>query len=78
LKEANRVSSELLSPIPGKVLKVLVSVGAMVTEDEELLTIESMKMENNIYAPAPGKVMAIHVKENDNVDVDDLLMVFEA
>lgn len=68
---------ELTSPIPGKIMKVLVSIGEVVNEDDEVMKIESMKMENPIYAPAAGTIIAIGVKENDEVEVDDLLLVIE-
>jgi len=68
---------ELTSPIPGKIMKVLVGVGDVVNEDDEVMKIESMKMENPIYAPAAGTVTTIGVKENDEVEVDDLLLVIE-
>ncbi len=71
------MSVELLSPIPGKIFKILVKVGDAVSEDEELLLIESMKMENPIFAPSNGKIKEIAVKENDEVNVDDLLLVIE-
>ncbi len=77
LEETENVSSELLSPIPGKVLKILVKVGETVGEDDEVMRIESMKMENPIYAPAAGKVKEISVKENDEVEAEDLLLVIE-
>ena len=69
---------ELTSPIPGKIMKVLVGVGDAVNEDDEVMKIESMKMENPIYAPAAGMIEAISVKENDEVEVDDLLLVIKA
>ena len=69
---------ELTSPIPGKIMKVLVGMGDLVNEDDEVMKIESMKMENPIYAPAAGMITAISVKENDEVEVDDLLLVIEA
>jgi len=71
------VSEELLSPIPGKILKILVAIGDTVTEDDEVMKIESMKMENPVYAPVSGVVKEIAVKVNDEVEVDDLLMVIE-
>jgi biotin carboxyl carrier protein len=76
-EEAIYVSTELLSPIPGKILKVLVEVGETVLEDDELIKIESMKMENTIYAPASGRIKEIKIKANDEVEVDDLLMIIE-
>ncbi|MEI6314854.1 MAG: acetyl-CoA carboxylase biotin carboxyl carrier protein subunit [Syntrophus sp. (in: bacteria)] len=68
---------ELTSPIPGKIMKIIVGVGEVVNEDDEVMKIESMKMENPIYAPAAGTITEISVKENDEVEVDDLLLVIE-
>ena len=69
---------ELISPIPGKIMKILVSVGEEINEDDEVIKMESMKMENPIYAPASGKVTEIMVQENKEVEADDLLLVIEA
>jgi len=72
------VRIEMTSPIPGKIMKILVSVGEEVNEDDEVIKMESMKMENPIYAPASGKVIEIMVQENKEVEADDLLLVIEA
>ncbi len=69
---------ELTSPIPGKIMKILVNVGEEVNEDDEVIKMESMKMENPIYSPARGKVVEIAVEENREVEADDLLLVIEA
>ncbi len=69
---------ELISPIPGKIMKILVSVGEEINEDDEVIKMESMKMENPIYAPASGKIIEIMVQENKEVEADDLLLVIEA
>jgi len=58
-------------------MKVLVKVGETVNEDDEVMRIESMKMENPIYAPASGKIKEVLVQENDEVETDDLLLVIE-
>jgi len=59
-------------------MKILVSVGEEINEDDEVIKMESMKMENPIYAPASGKVTEIMVQENKEVEADDLLLVIEA
>lgn len=71
------MSFDLLSPIPGKVLKIFFKEGDEIQEDEEVLKIESMKMENPIYSPVSGRITKIAVKINDEVEVDDLLVVIE-
>ena len=63
------------SPLPGSVIKVLVSEGQAVKKGDTLLTLESMKMENAIMAEADGTVKQIAVTPGQNVMQDDLLIV---
>ena len=58
-------------------MKILVAVGDAVNEDDEVIKIESMKMENPVYAPVSGTVKEIRVKEQDEVEADDILMLLE-
>ncbi len=69
------MSFEVTAPMPGKIAQILVSVGDEVTEDDELLTLEAMKMENPIYSTASGKVQEIKVTEGQNVGAEQVLMV---
>ena len=62
------------SPMPGVVLKVRASVGQQVTQEQELLVLEAMKMESPIYAPSAGTVVAILVKEGDAVNEGQVLV----
>lgn len=71
------MSVEVLAPMPGKIIDVLVKVGDAVSEDDELLLLEAMKMENPIYAPANGVVKEVKVGKGDTVSADQLLMVLE-
>ncbi len=68
---------EVLAPMPGNIIEVMVNVGDEVKEDDELLILEAMKMENPICAPTDGTVKEIKVKEKDIVEADQLLMVIE-
>lgn len=63
------------SPLPGSVIKVLVSEGQAVKKGDTLLTLESMKMENAIMAEKDGTVAQIAVAAGQNVMQDDLLVV---
>lgn len=65
------------SPLPGSIMKVLVSVGQKVKKGDVLLTMESMKMENNVMAEADGVVKAIYVETGKNVMQDDKLVDLE-
>ena len=68
---------QIKSPLPGSVIKVLVSEGQAVKKGDTLLTLESMKMENPILAEADCKVKQILVSAGQNVMQDDLLIVLE-
>jgi biotin carboxyl carrier protein len=71
------MSVEILAPMPGKILQVMVKVGDKVAEDDELLILEAMKMENPIYSTADGVVKEIKVAKDDTVDSDQVLVVME-
>jgi biotin carboxyl carrier protein len=62
------------APMTGKVLKVLVQNGQLVSEGTVLLIIEAMKMENQIRAECSGTIEGIRVKEGDGVSVDSTLL----
>ena len=66
---------QVKSPLPGSVIKVLVSEGQAVKRGDTLLTLESMKMENAIMAEQDGTVKQIAVTPGQNVMQDDLLIV---
>ena len=58
----------IISPMPGKVIKVSVKKGQAVKKGDLLLVVEAMKMENNILAPGDGRVEAVNVKVGVMVD----------
>lgn len=65
---------DVAPPMPGRVVKVLVAVGAVVKTGTPLLIIEAMKMESQVPAPIDGKVTAILVIEGDNVKTDETVI----
>ena len=67
-------SGEIPAPLPGAILKVLVSQGDQVTEGQTVAVMEAMKMENEIEAPIAGKVTKIAVKEGDTILENALIM----
>lgn len=67
------MAEEILAPLAGKVINVMVQPGSKVEEDDEILVIEAMKMETPIYSPCDGTITDVKVKEGDTVDEDDLL-----
>lgn len=65
---------EVNAPLPGTILKINISVGDMVTEGQNLLVMEAMKMENQIQTSKGGEVLAIKVNVGDTVQQDDVLI----
>ena len=71
------MSKEILAPMPGTIINILVNVGDEVLEYQEVLILEAMKMENAIPTPEGGVVKEIKVKVDDKVATNDVLMVLE-
>jgi pyruvate carboxylase len=70
-------SKHVGAPMPGKVFKILVSVGEKISAGDTLLTTEAMKMETNVKARADGVVAELRFGEGDPIDQGDLLVVLE-
>ena len=69
------VAGGLRAPMPGKVVKVLVTEGQAVAANAPLVVLEAMKMEHTVRAAAAGTVRAIHVAVGYQVDGGHLLAV---
>lgn len=65
------------SPMPGKVVKILVNVGDTVEAGQNVIIVSAMKMESEFKAVHDGVVTEIHVKEGDTVDGNQVLIVIE-
>lgn len=65
------------APMPGSILNIIVEEGAEVSQGDQLLVLEAMKMENVIKSPGEGKVSKIHVTEKENVEKNQVLISFE-
>jgi len=71
------VAYSVKAPIPGNIIKIAVKVGQHVKHGDSLLTLESMKMENDILSEKNAVVKAIYVKEGDAIMQDHALMDLE-
>ena len=69
--------TEVKAELVGNVWKVKTSPGAHVAEEDELLIIESMKMEIPVTAPRAGTVSEVRVKEGEVVKEGQVLVVLE-
>ncbi|MBR3700028.1 MAG: ATP-grasp domain-containing protein [Bacteroidales bacterium] len=76
-KEQANDRSRLVSPMPGKVVKINVKEGDEVEEGTVMIVVEAMKMENNIVATAKAKVKKVLVVENEMVDNKKQLIELE-
>jgi biotin carboxyl carrier protein len=65
------------APMPGKVVRVLVSEGDEVVAGQGLLVVEAMKMQNEMKAPRAGRVLTIAVKEHEPVTAGSVLLTIE-
>ena len=65
------------SPMPGKVLKLLVAEGEEVQTDQGVIVVEAMKMENELKSAVTGKVKEIFVKEGEVVELGSKLLLVE-
>lgn len=71
------MSQDILAPMPGTVIEILVKPGDAVKADDEIVILESMKMENPICASSDGTVKEVKVSEQDKVDTKQVLVVME-
>lgn len=71
------VSNELISPMPGLIVDILVKAGSKITTGDGLLILEAMKMENKLTASRDGVVKSVLVNVSDAVDKGAVLIEFE-
>jgi 3-methylcrotonyl-CoA carboxylase alpha subunit len=70
-------ASALEAPMPGRVIAIKAAPGQRVARGEELLVVESMKMENAIRAPREGMVKTVAAKVGDMVNAGVVLVELE-
>jgi biotin carboxyl carrier protein len=64
----------LSSPMPGKIVKLLVKPGDPVQEGQTLLVMEAMKMQNELKTTTAGTVTTVHVQEGATVETGAALI----
>ena len=65
------------APMPGRVVRVLVSEGDEVAEHQGVVVIEAMKMQNELKSPKAGRVVRVAVAVDGTVGSGDVLVVIE-
>jgi|TARA_B100000315_G_scaffold260186_1_gene319850 propionyl-CoA carboxylase alpha chain len=68
----------LVSPMPGKVVELIVNKGDQVKAGDNLLTIEAMKMNHIVKANEDGVIAELFVQENDQLDYGAVLMIIKS
>lgn len=64
---------QIVAPMPGKIVRVLVQAGEKVQAGQGLLVVEAMKMQNEIRSPKNGTVERLLVKEGQPVNAGEIL-----
>ncbi len=66
---------QVLAPMPGKIVRVLVKPGESVRAGQGMVVIEAMKMQNEIRSPKTGTVERLVVSEGKAVNAGEVLAV---
>lgn len=69
--------SEIKAPMGGKILDVKVAVGDEISEGDEVIILEAMKMELPVAAEESGTVKEVKCNKGDAVEADAVLVVLE-
>jgi propionyl-CoA carboxylase alpha chain len=75
--KAKTADNTLACPMPGLIVGVRVKAGERVYRGQELVTIESMKLESGVSSPCDCEVAAVHVTTGQAVETGDLLVEFK-
>jgi biotin carboxyl carrier protein len=67
----------VLAPMPGRVVRVLVSPGDEVAVRQSVVVVEAMKMENELRSPKAGRVKEMNVTPGTSVEAGRVLLVIE-
>jgi biotin carboxyl carrier protein len=69
--------AEIKTAMPGKVVRVLLEVGATVQTGDGIIVVEAMKMQNEMKSPKDGVIKEIRFSEGATVNAGDVLAVIE-
>ncbi len=77
-REEGVQDKHLISPLPGMVVDILVKEGERVFRGQDLVLIESMKMECGVSSPCDGTVEAVQASPGKAVETGDVLITFKS
>jgi biotin carboxyl carrier protein len=67
----------IVSPMPGKVVRVLAAPGDEVVAGQGIVVVEAMKMQNEMKSPKAGRIVEVKTKTDAAVAAGDVLVVVE-
>ena len=67
----------VVAPMPGRVVKVLVTPGTVVEAKQGVVVVEARKMENELRAPRAGVVREVRVAEGASVEAQTVLVIID-
>jgi biotin carboxyl carrier protein len=68
---------QLVAPMPGKVVRLLLKAGDEVAAGQGVVVVEAMKMQNEIKSPKAGRILEVRVAEGDTVSANQVLVIVE-
>ena len=71
------MATNVTVPMVGKIVAVTVKVGDQVAENDQVATLEAMKMEMPVVAPTGGVIKEILVSPGQEVEAEDVIAVIE-
>jgi biotin carboxyl carrier protein len=71
---SDRGEFHLKSPMPGLIISINVREGQTVSQGDRLITLESMKMQNELKSPKDGIIRTLRIKPGDNVEQNQVLL----
>lgn len=74
---SNANAGDLITEMPGKIIKVMTTEGAVVQAGDTLIILEAMKMENEVKAGIDGVVKLVHVSEGQVLESGHLMIEIE-
>ena len=70
-------NASVVSPMPGKVIRVLIGAGDSVEQGQGLVVVEAMKMQNEMKSPKSGRIMEIRTEAGATVTAGQVLVIVE-
>lgn len=70
-------AAQIVAPMPGKIVRVLVEVGTQVEVGAGIVVVEAMKMQNEMKSPKAGIVVSVNAETGATVNAGDVLAVVE-